>query len=93
MNKFVYIALVEVGDEPYLVQSEEPIPERGYIAFYDGSAPLLGRIVRVDLIAPESETFNMLNDLRPIFTADEAFGSLWRRKENDNDLQAENDAG
>lgn len=87
MDKYVYLALVDVCDEPYLVQSENPIPGRGFVEFRDGLGVLLGRIVRTDLIDPQSDTYGILNELRPIFTADEVFGSLWRREE-DEDAEA-----
>lgn len=95
MNKYRYLILVEVGDTPYLCMADHSAPERGFVEFYEGSALLLGRIVLSNMVAVGNDTWNMFAAMKPIFEAEEIYGSCYKRKEDAGhaESESENDAG
>lgn len=82
MDEHKYLILAEVDESPFLVLSDSPPPDDGFVVFDDGTGDRIGEIVMSCFLCmgdTDISIYNMFSALRPIFEAVKMYGCCYEK--------------
>jgi hypothetical protein len=79
-EKYVYLLLVDVEGEPFLVETPHPTDVGDLVEFREGTTRCIGKVVAKSFEDIESDSYAMLSMLKPMFQAEKIWSTSWEAR-------------